>query len=47
MLIALLGLIALQGGTVPAIQPESIPTISLTEAIRRAYDVSPAAVAAR
>jgi outer membrane protein TolC len=47
MLIAFLGLIALQGGTVPAIQPESIPTISLTEAIRRAYDVSPAAVAAR
>jgi outer membrane protein len=47
MLIAFFGLIALQAGSVPATQPESIPTISLAEAIRRAYDVSPAAVAAR
>jgi outer membrane protein TolC len=47
MLIALLGLIALQAGSVPAAQPESIPTISLAEAIRRAYDVAPPAVAAR
>ena len=31
----------------PAVQPESIPTISLGDAIRRAYEVSPTAVAAR
>jgi outer membrane protein TolC len=47
MLIAFVGLIALQAWSVPAAQPESIPTISLAEAIRRAYDVSPATVAAR
>jgi outer membrane protein TolC len=47
MLTAFLGLIALQAGSVPAAQPESIPTISLAEAIRRAYEVSPTAVAAR
>jgi outer membrane protein TolC len=47
MLIAFVGLMALQAATVPAIEPESIPTIGLTDAIRRAYDVSPTAVAAR
>jgi len=47
MLIAFLGLIALQAGSVPTPQAESISTISLAEAIRRGYDVSPAAVAAR
>jgi outer membrane protein/adhesin transport system outer membrane protein len=49
MLTPLLGLLALQAGSVPApaVQPESIPTISLGEAIRRAYEVSPVAVAAR
>jgi outer membrane protein len=47
MLIALLGLMALQGGSVPAAQADSTPTISLAEAIRRSYDVSPTAVAAR
>jgi outer membrane protein TolC len=47
MLIAFLGLMALQVGSVPTAQPESIPTISLAEAIRRANDVSPATVAAR
>ena len=46
MLIAFLGLMALQAGSVPPPQPESIATISLAEAIRRAYDVSPTAVAA-
>jgi outer membrane protein TolC len=47
MLIPFLGLLTLQAASVPATQPEPIPTISLAEAIRRAYDVSPAAVAAR
>ena len=46
MLIVFLGVMALQAGSVPAAQPESIPTISLAEAIRCAYDVSPATVAA-
>jgi outer membrane protein len=47
MLIAFLGLMSMQAGSVPAAQPESIPTISLAEAIQRAYELSPKAVAAR
>ena len=47
MLIAFLGVLALQAGRVATPQSESIPTISLGEAIRRAYDVSPSVVAAR
>src|SRR5258708_32800252 len=47
MLIAFVGLLAMQVGSVPASQAESIPTISLAEAIRLAPEVSPTAVAAR
>jgi outer membrane protein TolC len=47
MLIASLALIALQSASVPVTQADSIPTITLSEAIRRAYDVSPSAIAAR
>ncbi|MDB4890499.1 MAG: outer membrane protein assembly factor YaeT precursor [Gemmatimonadetes bacterium] len=47
MLLASLGLMALQAVSVSGTQPDSIPTISLAEAIRRAYDISPATVTAR